>query len=96
VGIVGLQYYLPCVGGKLWVSVNYSHSESPNTSQFGGAGKVRTQLDWINGNFFAEPAPGFRLGLSYSRTYDTYSSSATVPSQQPINDRVQGSAFFIF
>ncbi len=90
-GIVGLQYYFPGVGGKLWVAINYSHMESPNTKQFGAAAKVRTTLDWINGNFFAEPVPGFRLGLSYSRTFDTYGDK-----QQPVNDRVQGSAFFIF
>jgi hypothetical protein len=90
-GIVGLQYYLPGVSGKIWVAANYSHMESPNTTQFGAPAKVRTTLDWINGSIFAEPAPGFRLGLSYSRTYDTYGDK-----EQPINDRVQGSAFFIF
>ncbi len=94
-GIVGLQYYFPGVGGKIWVAFNYSHMESPNTAQFGAAAKVRTQLDWIDGNFFAEPAPGFRLGLSFSRTYDTYGDSGKT-STQSINDRVQGSAFFIF
>jgi hypothetical protein len=90
-GIVGLQYYFPVKDGRIWVSVNYSHMESPNATQFGAGAKVRTTLDWIDGNFFAEPVKGFRLGLSYSRTYDTYGDK-----QQPINDRVQGSAFFIF
>ncbi len=90
-GMVGLQYYFPGVEGKIWVAVNYSHMESPNTASFGAAAKVRTTLDWIDGNIFAEPAPGFRLGVSYSRTYDTYGDK-----EQPINDRVQGSAFFIF
>lgn len=90
-GIVGLQYYFPGVGGKIWVALNYAHMESPNTSTLGGATKVRTTLDWIDGNLFAEPVPGFRLGLSYARTFDTYADK-----QQPVNDRVQGSVFFIF
>jgi len=90
-GIVGLQYYFPLTNGKVWVAVNYAHMESPNTAQLGGATKVRTKLDWVDGNLFVEPAPGWRLGLSYSRTFDTYADK-----QQPVNDRVQGSAFFIF
>ncbi len=90
-GIVGLQYYFPGASGKIWLAFNYAHMESPNAQTLGGAAKVRTTLDWVDGNFFAEPAPGFRLGLSYSRTFDTYADK-----QQPVNDRVQGSAFFIF
>jgi hypothetical protein len=87
----GLQYYLPGVGGRLWVSANFGHIESPNARDFGNPAKVRRSLNWVNANFFADPAPGFRLGLSYGRTYDEYGDGET-----PINDRVQGSAFFIF
>jgi hypothetical protein len=90
-GNVGLQYYFPIKDGKIWVAANYAHAESPNTTQFGAPAKVRSSLDWVNANFFAEPVPGFRMGLSYGRTWDNYGDK-----QQAVNDRVMGSAFFIF
>jgi len=91
-GLVGLQYYFPIKDGKLWIAANYGHAESPNTTQFGAdPTKVRSSLDWVNADFFAEPVPGFRMGLSYGRTWDNYGDK-----QQAINDRVMGSAFFIF
>lgn len=89
--MVGIQYYFPIKDGKIWVSANYSHAESPNTTQFGAANKVRQSLDWVNADFFTEPVAGFRMGLSYGRTWDNYGDK-----QQAINDRVMGSAFFIF
>jgi hypothetical protein len=33
--IVGLQYYLPALGGKVWVSANYSHTQSRDTTFLG-------------------------------------------------------------
>jgi len=91
VGNVGLQYYFPGVGGKVWITANYGHAESPNAVALGNAAKTRASLDWVNVDLFADPVPGFRLGLSYGRTFDNYGDK-----QQAINDRVQGSAFFIF
>jgi len=90
--LFGLQYYFPIKDGKIWVTVNYAHEESPNTKDFMGTAKhVRTSLDWVNADLFAEPVPGFRVGVSYGRTWDNYEDK-----QQAINDRVMGSAFFIF
>jgi len=90
--LFGLQYYFPIKDGKVWVTVNYGHEESPNTAQFMGTAKhVLTSLDWVNADLFVEPVPGFRMGLSYGRTFDNYEDK-----QQAINDRVMGSAFFIF
>jgi hypothetical protein len=90
--LVGVQYYFPIKDGKIWITANYGHEESPNSAQFMGASKhVRTSLDWVNADFFAEPVPGFRVGLSYGRTWDNYEDK-----QQANNDRVMGSAFFIF
>ena len=90
-GNAGLQYYFPGVGGKIWVSINYGHAESPNAAELGNPVKVRSSLDWIDGNLFADPVPGLRLGVGFGRTYDNYGDG-----QSAINDRVQGSAFFIF
>ncbi len=71
--------------------MNYSHAESPNTTTLGAPAKVRASLDWLNVDLFADPVPGFRLGLSYGRTWDHYGDT-----QSAINDRVTGSAYFIF
>jgi hypothetical protein len=90
-GIVGLQYYLPGVGGRVWITANYSHLESPNAGELAASAKARSKLDWINGDLFADIVTGVRVGVAFSRTYDTYADK-----QQAINDRVQGSAFFIF
>ena len=90
--LFGLEYYFPIKDGKIWVAANYGHGESPNTAQFMGTAKhVRTSLDWVDANVFFEPVPGFRAGISYGRTWDNYEDK-----QQAINDRVMGSAFFIF
>jgi hypothetical protein len=32
--IIGLEYYLPGCDGKLWISANYSHTESNNSGDF--------------------------------------------------------------
>ncbi len=90
-GFVGLQYYWPIKGGKVWTTVNYSHAESPNATSLGSLAKTRASIDWFNVDLFADPFPGFRLGLSYGRTWDHYGDK-----QEAVNDRVIGSAFFIF
>jgi hypothetical protein len=90
--IFGLQYYFPIKDGKIWITATYAHEESPNTAQFMGTAKhVRTSLDWINAGVFAEPVSGLRFGVGYGRTWDNYEDK-----QQAINDRLMGSAFFIF
>ncbi len=33
--MVGLQYYLPALAGKVWISGNYSHMQSQNGSLLG-------------------------------------------------------------
>lgn len=89
--IMGVQYYLPGVNGKVWVSANYAHLESSNATNFGAATKTLASADWADGNVFADLVPGLRVGLEYARTWNQYGDN-----QKPVNDRVQGSAFFIF
>jgi len=94
-GMVGLQYYLPIPNGKVWIAANYAHGESPNAAQFGTAAKVVNNINWVNVDLFAEPVPGLRFGLSYGRTWDDYNGTGA-GAEEAINDRVMGSAFFIF
>src|SRR5262249_19140450 len=32
--LIGIQYYLPGMDGRLWLSANYSHTQSANTNDF--------------------------------------------------------------
>jgi len=92
--IMGLQYYLPGVNGKVWISGNYMHIESSNTTTLvpaAGLTKVLASADMVDGNVFLDLLPGFRLGVEFARNWSLYGDG-----QKPINDRVQGSAFFIF
>jgi len=91
--IFGGQYYLPGVGGKLWISGNYSHQESANSHYYtnGAPGSVLSAVDWFDANVFTDPVPGVRMGLEYANTRDTYVNGVFA-----INHRVQLSAFFIF
>ena len=52
--MVGAQYYLPGLGGKLWVSGNYSHMFSDNLHLYGAATKLTSVYDWFDVNLFVD------------------------------------------
>jgi hypothetical protein len=100
--IAGLQYYFP--GGKVWISGNYAHTESPNIQDFtqttapnpGASGyaqqaTVRKSEDWADGNIFFDVHPAVRIGLEYSVFVDHYVDGVTAT-----NHRGQLSGFFLF
>jgi hypothetical protein len=93
--LLGLQYYLPGLNGRVWVSGNFSHMESSNTpTLFNGAktiAKVRGAEDFWDANLFTDVTPSVRLGLEYAQFIDHY-----VNGNSPTNQRVQFSGFFIF
>lgn len=101
-GIAGLQYYFP--GGRVWVSGNYAHTESPNIqdftqtavpnpniSSYAQAAVVRKSEDWFDANVFVEPLPSVRFGFEYACFIDHY-----VDGVQATNHRGQVSGFFLF
>ncbi len=100
----GLQYYLPGVDGRVWVTGNYAHIESPNIDQFTQtvapnpgvsnytqAASVRKSEDWVDANVFVEPLASVRLGVEYAAFLDHYVDGVTAT-----NHRVQVSGFFLF
>jgi hypothetical protein len=94
--LVGAQYYLPGVNGKVWVSGNYSHIESANSHYYtvgtlGSPKSVMKATDWFDVNLFLDPVPAVRFGLEYANTNSLY-----VDGIHAINHRVQFSGFFIF
>jgi hypothetical protein len=88
---LGLQYYLPGLDGKVWVSGNYSRIASDNAYQFGAPTKTRYEEQFIDGNLFVQPLPPLRFGFEYANFKDTYTDGTYA-----INHRFQLSGFFIF
>jgi hypothetical protein len=89
--LVGAQYYLPGVDGRVWISGNYSRIRSPNLRRWGGRTTSLSHEDWFDVNLFGDPAPAIRLGLEYANYHDRY-----VDGTHAINHRVQFSGFYIF
>ncbi len=89
--IVGAQYYLPELGGKVWLSGNFSRLSSNNTSFYTAAAKVRKNEEWFDVNLFADVTPAVRLGFEYARFKDTYGVGVVA-----IHHRAQMSAFYLF
>ena len=93
--LIGAQYYLPGVDGKVWISGNYSHMSSANTHYYVTAAvpasAVRAGEDWFDVNFFFDPTTAVRVGMEYANFNDRY-----VDGQHAINHRFQLSGFFIF
>jgi hypothetical protein len=89
--LIGAQYYLPGLDGRLWVSGNYSCLKSPNMSRWGAPAATLSREDWFDVNILGDPAPAVRLGLEYANYHDRY-----VDGTKAINHRVQFSGFYIF
>jgi hypothetical protein len=103
--LVGVQYYLPGLDGRAWISGNYSHMESGNTkyyalyattanqlvSNYALASTVRASESWYDVNLFADVAPGVRVGAEYAYFSDKYVDGFTAP-----NTRFQVSGWYIF
>lgn len=105
--LAGLEYYLPGLDGKVWISGNVSHIESSNTANFARAAaddpnpgvyfypastaQVRKSETWWDANFFFDPVNSVRVGVEFAQFLDTYVDGYTAT-----NDRVQVSGFFLF
>jgi hypothetical protein len=93
--LAGLQYYLPGLDGKAFLSANYSHMESANMHYYmttaANAAAARSSLDWFDVAFMGDVTDAVRLGIEYANTTDVY-----VDTIHAVNHRVQGSAFYIF
>lgn len=70
---VSLQYWIPPLEGKVWVSATYSHLESPNSDELGAApAAVRSKLDFASGTLGYDPTPALRFVTGYSYFRDEY------------------------
>ena len=103
--VASLEYTLPGLGGRAWISGNYSHSESPDAATFARTGstnplkfyfqtstaQVRQSEDFFDVNFFFDPWRPIRVGLEFAAFYDHYVDGVT-----SLDYRGQASGFFLF
>jgi len=90
--IAGLQYYLPGLDGKVWLTGNISSIWSPNLqNSFGAPTKARLSEVWGDGNIFWDATDAVRFGFETAMFDDEYLDRT---HQQ--NLRCQFSAFYIF
>jgi hypothetical protein len=93
--IVGLQYYLPGMAGKVFVSTNFSYTGSDNLitpqADYGGHAKLRLKEFWGDANLFVDVTPALRVGIEYANFHDFYGDG-----MQAVNHRGQLSGFFIY
>lgn len=89
--LIGGQYYLPGTNGRLWVSGNYSHMSSPNSSSYGPATKVKIGEDWFSASIWGDVTSQVRMGFGYSNYNDQYADS-----HHAINHHLGFNSFFVF
>ena len=69
--VVGLQYFLPALGGRVWVSANYSQLKSTNIVSLtpeNTRGGVFYWQQYFDANAYAALTPAVQVGASYQYT----------------------------
>lgn len=89
--LVGIEYYVPKVGGRLGLFANVSRSQLHDAQSYGNPAKVRDNEIFYNAGVFGDLSEAIRLGLDYSRFDDQYADGV-----HAINDSVQAVGFFFF
>ncbi len=81
--VVGLQYYLPIGGGKIWIAGNYSRITSNNIKELTPSpswGAIFTKMEYIDATLGAEITPSLYMGVSYQTVKQTFGDeSAPTP-----------------
>ena len=88
--LVGIQYYFPG-SGSVFMSANFSHSESSNSNNLGPAARTRKSEDWYDVNLFWDATSAVRIAAEYAHFRDTYNDD-----QHATNERVQLTGAFLF
>lgn len=105
--LVGVQYTLPALDGRVWLAANYSRQVSPNVAGFTrpfeltlpdpqqtnyvSAGQVRKSLEFFDACLFWEIVPAVRVAGEYALYRDRY-----VDGVRATNHRVQLAGIFLF
>jgi hypothetical protein len=73
--VLGLQYYLPIGGGRVWVAGLYSRTWSDNIKTLTPApswGGIFTKMEYIDANLGIDITPSVVLGLSFQTVKQTF------------------------
>ena len=92
--VVGLQYYLPVMDGKVWVSGNYSQLKSSNAvklTPIAGQSAVYKQARYFDGNLFVALTGSLQLGYSFQMVEQTFGDDV-----KATNYRNVGAVHFFF
>jgi len=89
--LVGLEYYLPFVGGRVALFANYSQSQLHDAASYPNPAKVRDHESFYEAGFFVDPTPATRFGLDYAHIDDVYADGVTAS-----NEAAQITGFLFF
>ncbi len=73
--VIGLQYYLPIGGGRVWIAATYSRLESANIVALtpeASRGGIFLKQQYFDGSLFVTLTPSAQLGLSFQQTQQTF------------------------
>jgi hypothetical protein len=89
--LVGLEYYLPFVNGRVALFGNVSHSQLADAATFPSPAKVRDHESFYDVGFFVDPTESLRFGIDYAHIDDVYADGVKAK-----NEAGQISGFFFF
>jgi hypothetical protein len=92
--VVGLQYYLPVMSGKIWVSGNFSQLKSSNAvklTPIAGQSAVYKQARYVDGNLFIALTSSLQVGYSFQMVEQTFADDVKAR-----NYRNEGALHFFF
>ncbi|MEO5729368.1 MAG: hypothetical protein ABI134_19995, partial [Byssovorax sp.] len=89
--LVGLEYYLPFVGGRVGLFGNVSHSQLADAATFPNPAKVRDHENFYDVGLFFDPTETLRFGADYAHIDDVYADGVKAK-----NDAGQVTGFFFF
>jgi hypothetical protein len=89
--IVGLEYYVPHVHGRIGLFANVARDQLVDSTQYANPTKVRDHEMFYNGGIFGDLSDAIRLGIDYAYFDDVYADGMHAG-----NHAVQMSGFFFF
>ena len=89
--IVGAEYYLPHVGGRIGLFANVARTQLLDAGAYANPTKVRDHELFYNGGIFGDLSRAIRLGVDYAYFDDQYADGV-----HAINHAVQAVGFFFF
>ena len=99
--VIGVQYYLPVAGGRMWASLNVSRLASPNLRTLTpepSRGGIFVRQEYLDANLFGALTPAVQLGASFQATRQHFGDMPFGNPAGPtaVNVRAEAAARFFF